>query len=167
MIARITEPVFNPDAEEYASIHSNPPGTVTDYAGLSVNKYGKGKCVYLSSPVLSRQQDAQQVFGTWLFREYLPASLIVETNAPECVEITLLKSSTANAYIAGFVNYQKELPNVPVRDIYATIRLPDGAVPRSCIRVSDNTKMDVKFEGWALRLEVPCLDTLEMIEIVF
>ena len=167
VIARIIEPVFNPDAAEYASIHSNPPGTVTDYAGLSVNKYGKGKCVYLSSPVLSRQQDAQQMFGAWLFREFLPASLIVETNAPECVEITLLKSSTANAYIVGFVNYQKELPNVPVRDLYATIRLPDGAVPGSCVRVSDNTELEVKFEAGALRLEVPYLETLEMIEIVF
>ena len=65
------------------------------------------------------------------------------------------------------MNYQKELPNVPVRDLYATIRLPDGAVPGSCIRVSDNTKLNVKFEAGVLRLEVPYLETLEMIEIVF
>jgi hypothetical protein len=167
LIAKIAEPLFDPDDEKYASIHSNPPGIDTDYAGLTVNKYGKGRCVYLSSPVLSLQQDAQQVFGTWLFKEYSPSSIVVGTNAPECVEITLLRSTTENAYIAGFVNYQKELPNVPVRDVHALIRLPGGVTPKSCASVSDGRKIDVKIEKGALRIEVPCLDTIEMIEIFY
>lgn len=167
VIAYIIEPVFDPDDSAYASIHSNPPGRTTEYAGLSVNNFGKGKCVYLSSPVLSFAQDAQQAFGTWLFREYLPASLIIETNAPECVEITLLKSSTTNAYLAGFVNYQKELPNVPVHNFYAVISLPDGAIPESCTRVSDNVRIELKFELGSIRLDVPVLDTIEMFEITF
>lgn len=167
LIAKIAEPLFDPDDEKYASIHSNPPGIITDFAGLTVNKYGKGQCLYLASPVLSLRQNAQQAFGTWLFGEYSPSSLVVATNAPECVEITLLKSTTKHAYIAGFVNYQKELPNVPVRDIYATIRLPDGVIPKSCIRVSDNKKIDVKIEKGALCLEVPCLETIEMIEMMY
>ncbi len=164
VLANIVEPLFDPDEEKYASIHSNPPGITTEYAGLSINRFGKGKCVYLSSPVFSLQQDAQQIFGTWIFREFSPSSLVVETNAPECVEITLLKSSTGNAYIAGFVNYQKELPNVPVRDIYAKIRLPDGAIPKKCIRVSDKKKIDVKFEEGAVLIEVPFLEAIEMFE---
>jgi hypothetical protein len=167
ILARIVEPLFDPDEEKYASIHSNPPGIVTDYTGLSVNKYGKGKCIYISSPVFSLQQDAQQTFGTWLFREHSPSSLIIYTNAPECVEITLLKSSSDNAYLAGFVNYQKELPNIPVRDIYAKIRLPDGAIPKSCTRVSDNRKVDFKIEKDTFLIELPLLETIEMFEIFF
>ncbi|MFZ2654295.1 MAG: alpha-amylase family protein [Victivallales bacterium] len=167
LLAKIVEPLFDPDDEKYASIHSNPPGADTDYAGLAVNKYGKGKCIYLSSPVLSLQQDAQQAFGTWLFNEHSPSSIVVGTNAPECVEITLLRSMTKNAYIAGFVNYQKELPNVPVRDVHVLIRLPGGVTPKSCVRVSDGRKFDVKIEKGALRIEVPFLETIEMIEIFF
>ena len=166
VIAKIAEPLFNPDSEKYASIHSNPPGVITDYAGLTVNKYGQGQCLYLASPVFSLRQNAQQAFGTWLFGEYSPSALVVETNAPECVEITLLKSTTKNAYVASFVNYQNELPNVPVRELYATIRLPDGVTHRSCMRVSDNKKIAVKIEQGALRLEVPCLETIEMMEIM-
>jgi len=165
LIAKIAEPLFDPDSEEYASIHSNPPGVITDYAGLTLNKYGQGKCLYLASPVFSLRQDAQQALGAWLFSEYAPSALVVETNAPACVEITLLKSTTGNAYIAAFVNYQNELPNVPVRDLYATIRLPDGVIPKSCIRVSDNKKIAVKIEQGALRLEVPYLETIEMMEV--
>lgn len=54
MLARILEPTFDPDAEQYASIHSNPPGVETDYAGLTVHTFGKGTCIYLSCSPSSR-----------------------------------------------------------------------------------------------------------------
>ncbi len=167
LLARIVEPVFDPDAEQYASIHSNPPGVETEYAGLTVNTYGKGKCVYLSSPVLTLQQDAQQAFGTWLFREFAPSAFVLDTNAPPCVEITVNRSTTANAYLIGFVNYQKELPNVPVRDISVTLRLPEGAAPKACIRLSDGAAVTSQTAAGALVLNVPCLETLEIIEVQF
>jgi hypothetical protein len=167
VVARILEPVFDPDAELYASIHSNPPGLETPYVGLTVNAFGKGKCVYLSSPVLSLQQDAQQAFGEWLFREYSPSAIVLDTNAPPCVEITVNRSTTANAYLIGLVNYQKELPNVPVRELTVTVQLPGGRTPSTCIRVSDGKRLDVKTRNGALVLEVPFLETLEMIEVEF
>ena len=165
VLAQIVEPLFDPDAEQYASIHSNPPGVATAYAGLTVHAFGKGTCVYLSSPVLSLQQDAQQTFGAWLFREYSPSGIVLDTNAPPCVEITVNRSTTANAYLIGFVNYQRELPNVPVRDITVTLRLPGVSTPTACTRVSDAMPMDVELRDGALVLEVPCLETLEMIEV--
>ncbi|MEK6796619.1 MAG: alpha-amylase family protein [Spirochaetota bacterium] len=164
MLARINEPVFDPDAEAYASIHSNPPGADTENAGLTVNTFGKGKCIYLSSPVLSLMQDAQQVFGTWLFREYAPSTVITATNAPECVEITTLKSTTENAMLIGLVNYQKELPNVPVHDISLSLKLP--AKPVSVTRISDGAEIKPGV-GNELTVTIAKLETLEMIEIVF
>ena len=167
VVATLLEPIFDPAAEQYASIHSNPPGVATGYAGLTVNRFGKGQCVYLSSPVLSLQQDAQQVFGEWLFREYSPSALVVETTAPPCVEVTVNRSTTRNAYLIGLVNYQKELPNVPVRDISLTLRLPGVTTPKACTRVSDGKRLEVKARQGALVLEVSCLETLEMIEVEF
>ncbi|OGV71800.1 MAG: hypothetical protein A3K19_08525 [Lentisphaerae bacterium RIFOXYB12_FULL_65_16] len=167
VLARIVEPVFDPDAEPYASIHSNPPGVVTDYAGLTVNRFGKGKCIYISSPVFSLQQDAQQTFGEWLFREYSPSAIVLDTNAPPCVEITVNRSTTKDAYLVGFVNYQRELPNVPVRDLTATLRLPGGKTPLVCTRVSDGKRLDVTTKDGAVALDVARLETLEMIEVEF
>lgn len=167
VLARIVEPVFDPDAEQYASIHSNPPGVATEYAGLTVHAFGTGTCVYLSSPVLSLQQDAQQTFGAWLFRQYSPSAFVLDTNAPPCVEITVSRSTTADAYLVSFVNYQKELPNVPVRDITAALRLPGVSAPTACTRVSDGMRMDVELEDGSLVLRVPFLDTIEMVEVEF
>jgi hypothetical protein len=167
VIATLVEPRFDPAAEQYASIHSNPPGVDTGYAGLTVQRFGKGRCIYLSSPVLALQQDAQQVFGEWLYREYAPSAIVVDTTAPPCVEITVTRSTTGNAYLVGLVNYQKELPNVPVRDISVTLRLPGVATPTACTRVSDGRRLEVKIKDGALLLEVPWLETLEMIEVEF
>ncbi|MFA6294385.1 MAG: alpha-amylase family protein, partial [Victivallales bacterium] len=36
LLANIVEPLFDPDDEKYASIHSNPPRKATDYAGPTV-----------------------------------------------------------------------------------------------------------------------------------
>jgi len=167
VLAKITEPLFSPEEERYASIHSNPPGKETEFAALTVNSYGKGRCVYLSSRVMALSQDAQRDFGSWLFSEFSPSSIVEETNAPACVEITLLKSSKSKAYLAGFVNFQLEMPNVPVKDLYALIRLPGGAKPKSCVRVSDGKSVGVKTEGGAIRLEIPSLETIELFEIGF
>jgi hypothetical protein len=167
VLARIVEPLFDPDAAQYTSIHSNPPSVPTEYAGLTVHAFGKGKCIYLSSPVLSLQQDAQQTFGTWLFREYAPSGIVLDTNAPPCVEITVNRSTLENTYLIGFVNYQKELPNVPVHDVSVSLRLPGAESVKSCTRVSDGAALDVKQDGDTLVLEVPILETLEMIEVNF
>jgi hypothetical protein len=167
VLATIVEPLFDPGAEQYASIHSNPPGLATDFVGLAVHRFGQGRCLYLSSPVLALQQDAQQVFGEWLFREYAPSALVLETNAPPCVEVTINRSTTEPAYLVGLVNYQRELPNVPVRDIALRLRLPGVRQPKACTRVSDGKAVKAKSENGAIVIEVPWLDTLELIEVAF
>jgi len=167
VLAEIVEPLFDPDAEQYASIHSNPPGVKTEYAGLTMHPFGQGKCIYLSSPVLSLQQDAQQTFGAWLFEEFSPSAFVLDTNAPPCVEITVNRSTTKNAYLIGFVNYQKELPNVPVRDITVTLHLPGVSTPKACTRISAGMPADMTVGDGTLELGVPCLETLEIIEVEF
>jgi len=165
VLAWVVEPHFDPDAEQYASIHSHPPGAPTEYVALAVHGFGKGQCVYLSSPVLAMQQDAQQVFGAWLFRTHARSSLVVATNAPPCVEITVNRSTARNAYLVCLVNYQRELPNVPVRDLEVTLRLPGAGAPAACTRVSDGKPAAARARDGALTLAVPCLETLEIIEI--
>ena len=164
-LAKVAQPLFDPDDDDhYASIHSNPPGPAGEYDGLTVNQFGKGTCVYLYSSLLSLQQDAQQSFGEGLFRKHTPSGLVLSSNAPRCVEITVLKGEEGG-FLVCFVNYQDELPNVPVRDVKAAVRLPDGFVPGRCRRVSDNAEMDPWVEDGNVIIELPQLDTVEMIEL--
>jgi len=166
VLAKIVEPVFAPEAEKYASIHSNPPGRETEFAALTVNSYGKGRCVYLASSLLSMKQDAQREFGAWLLKEFMTTNVSIETNAPPCVEAAVLRSSTADAWLVGFVNYQAELPNVPVHGLRAELPL-HGRNLSSCVRISDGAKLQPKIENGSAVLEVEKLDTIEMFELSF
>jgi hypothetical protein len=166
-LAGLDEPLFDPDdLQHYASIHSNPLGRSTGCVGLAVNAYGKGRCLYLAPPVLALQQAAQESFGAWLLQEYAPPSLVVHTNAPAAVEITLLRSTTSSTWLLGLVNYQKELPNIPVQDFQVAVRLPIG-VPRGCACVSNHAPLPFTFEDGILSIKLPFLETLELVEIAF
>jgi hypothetical protein len=153
------------DPDHYASIHSNPPGPSTGRPGLTANRFGRGKCIYLYSSLLASPNAAQQTFGRRLFQEHTPSGIIVSTNAPPCVEITVLESTLNNTRLVCSVNYQTELPNVPVHDLQVALRLPDMPKNVRCRRVSDGMPMRCVCERGVLTLAVPKVETLEMVEV--
>lgn len=165
-LAKVAQPLFPPgDEARYASIHSDPPGPITEYDGLTVNRFGKGTCVYIYSSLLASPHHAQQSFAEDLFSKYVASDLDVGCTAPSCVELTVLKATTGNCYLLCFVNYQDELPNVPVRGLTATIKLPGAVVPTSCRAVSNGDAIACRVKDGRLTVELPGLDTLEMIEV--
>ena len=45
-LAGVCETYFDPDdPDRWASIHSNPPGPISEYTGLSIHPFGKGRCI--------------------------------------------------------------------------------------------------------------------------
>ena len=167
VLASLEEPLFDPGEQKYASIHSNPPGRDTGFAGLAVHAFELGRCLYLASPLLAIQQDAQQEFGEHLLRELLPGEgrplQVLETDAPACVELTLLRCASGST-VLGLVNYQKELPNVPVGSLTVRLSWP-GNPPRRCWRVSDGRDQPCEWENRALTLRLQNLETIEMVVI--
>jgi hypothetical protein len=166
-LAGLVETHFDPDDPgHYASIHSNPPGPAGGFPGLTLHRFGQGRCLYLASPVLRLQQDAQQTFAAWLLETYAPPGRLVHTNAPAAVEISLLRSRTAEAWLVGFANYQKELPNLPVHGIQVELSL-DGRLPEACTLVSSGQALPFSSREGVLRFEIPRLETIEMVEVCF
>jgi len=164
-LAKLVEPIFDPDdPQHYASIHSNPPGRETGHPGLTIHNFGKGRCIYLAPPLLTLQQDAQESFGAWLLQKYAPSQIVLGTNAPVAVEVTLLKSTTSPNWLVCLVNYQKETPNIPVHGIHLSLRLPAGAAT-SCTCLSNGNKLPFQAVDGILSFDLPELNTLEMVEI--
>jgi len=153
------------DADRYASIHSNPPGIETEFAGLTVNRFGKGRCIYLYSAFLIHGQYSQRKFGMDLLAPNVPEFLVSSENLPQSTEITLLKSTTSPAYLLGIVNCQDELPNIPLRDLKLSFRLPEHTVPEKLLRASDGQTMNFRFENGILSIELKTLQNAEIIEI--
>jgi hypothetical protein len=154
------------DPECYASIHSNPPGTKTTYAGLTVNSYGKGKCVYLYSSLLKHQQYSQETFGRELFGEFVTLFIENAADLPACVEITFMRSSTSpETYLLGAVNCQTELPNVPVMEMRLEINLPNGFIPEKITKASNGKTIDFTFADGVAEVTLQRLENIELLEI--
>ncbi len=161
-LAGLSEPLFDPDAKNYTSIHSNPPGRDTGCPGMTLHEFGKGRCIYIAPAVMALQQDSHQTFVEAILREFAPAPEVAETNMPVAVEITLLEGQ--KSVLVGLVNYQKELPNVPVHDLRVKLRLGEKR-PQRCSKVSDGQMLDFSFEDGLLEFSIPELETIEMVEI--
>ncbi len=160
----VAEPWFDPDDKTYASIHSNPPGPRTDFAAYTVNRFGKGTCVYLNASWLAMRQDAQQVFGEKVLRKHVASGYRVVTDAPAAVEITLLRSEAAGSLLVCFVNYQDALPNIPLAGVHAEVALPFGVEAARGVPLFGDIRVK-PLRPDAMLVEVANLDTLAMIEI--
>ena len=129
------------DPEHYASIHSDPPGKVTEYPGMTVHRYGAGQCVWLASAPFRLRQHTQREFCTRLLAEFLPGFVTHARNLPPTCELTLLASLDQRKHLLCLVNAQAELPPIPLHDVELTIH-PDFPVTR-VIRVSDGKELPV------------------------
>lgn len=166
VLARVAEPLYDrDDLEHFMAYHSNPPGPPGPHAALTVHHFGRGTCVYLHSSLLAKQQESQQLFGASIFQKFAPSSILLSCDAPESVEVTLLRGTRAGTYLLCLVNYQHTLPNIPIHDIHLVVRLPCGGTASRCRSVATNHAVEFDREVDALRVTIPRLETVEMIEI--
>lgn len=163
VLAEIVEPFFDPDDNEhYASIHSNPPGRATGCVGLSVRPFGLGRCVYLASPLMALRHESQQAFTMRILRDFAAPGAVLETNAPPSVELTVLRSTCQDAGLVGLVNWQQELPNVPIRDVLLVLAWPEKP---STVQTVSGASLTWTYASQKLEIVVPILETIEMVEI--
>lgn len=164
VLGTLTLPYTNPnDGEKYASIHSNPPGIATDKPCIVANRVGKGSVIY-AADAIEIQEHCADIFVR-LLRTMCP-KFSVESDAPACVEFTLFKQPERKRYVLSAVNFQKELPNVPVDGV--TVNLALGTVqPQRTVRLPDATPMTFERDGERITIALPRLETLCMIGIEY
>ncbi len=151
------------DADNYASIHSDPPGETTAYAGWVEHNHGKGKVCWIYSGLLALRQHSQQEFGEKLFARLLPAFLVRSENLSVETELTLLESEDKRTWLLGVVNSQPILPVIPLRDLALTVKFPAGVA--AVRRVSDGKAHPYRFGNGELSLEIERLEHVEIFEI--
>ncbi|MEI6423046.1 MAG: hypothetical protein WCP55_12565 [Lentisphaerota bacterium] len=91
---------------------------------------------------------------------------MISHNLPDCVELTILKSTTQNNWIVCLVNYQDELPGIPIHDLKLTVQLPAGFNAKTMTRVSDGREIEFAAHEGYLNFAVDQLNNIEIIEII-
>ena len=161
-LGRLVLPYTNPaDPHTFSSIHNNPPGITTDYPAILLNTYGKGKAIYAAIE-LERMEHARQIFLQII--NLLGGSFSVISNAPKSVEITTFYQPERNRYVISLVNFQKELPNIPIDGIWVRLHTDEGDPSRLVLLPSQQTIPFEQSED-GLTFRCPRLETLLMFAI--
>ncbi|MGE5224383.1 MAG: beta-galactosidase trimerization domain-containing protein [Omnitrophica WOR_2 bacterium] len=150
------------DPHHFASIHNNPPGRWTGSPAIVSNQYGQGRCIYAAAD-LERHEHARTIFTNLLTR--LAGPFRLDTNAPRPVEITLFQQPENRRYILSLVNFQKELPNIPVEGIH--IRLEGIEQIHQVKLLPANEPVAFHPLDGAVDFSVPCLETFRMFSIEY
>jgi hypothetical protein len=158
-----------PDGSRFASIHSNPPWQPTPRPEIVQNAFGKGQAIYCASPIetveplaptlvrLVRRLNATGGGGS-------PSGFSFEADAPPAVELTLFHQPEKHRYRLSLVNFQKDLPNIPVRQIPVRLRLPEKV--HQVVHLPDSQVVPHADDGAGVRFVVPRLETLAMFAVI-
>lgn len=151
------------DPHHFASIHNNPPGLWTDHPAIVLNRFGAGKAIYVAADLES--VDAHRDVFVGLLRT-LARPFSFEADAPKCVELTLFRQRNRRRDIISLVNFQKDLPNVPVEDVRVRIRL-EGRDPKRLLLLPKETKLTFTVVEDRVQFTAPRLDTLLMLALEY
>lgn len=164
-LATVTLPYTNPkDSSKFSSAISNPPGKTTDFPAIVINKYGKGKAMYVSGSIESmNSEDHRKVFIN-LLGELLEDPLYFTLDAPKAVEMILLHNDEEKRYIISLVNFQKELPNIPVYGIKVRVYLGEKKVEK-LMKIPEGEELVYIMNGDYMEFVAPKLDTFLMFSI--
>jgi hypothetical protein len=149
------------DPSRFSSIHSNPPWQPTDRPEVVLNHFGQGQAIYCASPLETIESLAGTVAR--LVRR-LHGQFRFEADAPAAVELTLFHQPERHRYRLSLVNFQKDLPNIPIVEIPVRLRLPEKIV-RIVALPGDRPIAHHEAEG-LVRFAVPRLETLAMFAVI-
>ncbi|MGC8971351.1 MAG: hypothetical protein ACP5K2_04020, partial [bacterium] len=167
VIAHIKLPYTNPsDTTKFASIHSNPPGVDTDYPAIIRRRFGKGEVVWIAGPLEMVEHETHRQLFIRLIKSLIKEGFSFEVDAPKSVEVTMFYQEENRRYIVNLLNFQQELPNIPVSDIKLRIKTEDKTFSRVVILPEEVSLNFESREGY-LEVEIPRLDTFLMLGIYY
>ncbi len=160
VLATRTLPYTLTDTEDFAAIHSNPPGVYTDEPCLILKDTGKNRIIWSAAPIeMSKPYMSRQVFLRII------RSLIGEpaftSNAPKFVEV-LSWEKDEKQYFA-IINEQEESPVVPMYDITIDVKKPN----KKALLLPEGKELPCEVvNGDTLRIHLPKLEIFQMIELI-
>lgn len=160
ILATTTWPWPAPNGSQFASIHSDPPWTSTEDPEIVVHRFGQGTSLYCAS-VVETMDNLRDTYVR-LVRRLCPTYRL-ETEAPGCVEATLFHQPDRNRYVLSLVNFQKDLPNLPIDGI--KVRLMSDRPVQAVKQLGHDRDIMFQQRDGSVAFHVPRLETLAMFAI--
>ena len=163
ILATLTLPYIHPEnPKEFASIHSNPPGTPTEYPAVMRIKRGKGVVIWSGLPIEGYESYHHKKVTLNILREYLPEDAqTVSTNAPMQVEIVTFADDKAIQVSAIDMGITEEHRNIESFDI----RVKTDKIPLGVYRLPEGEPTDFKYIDGKTVIKTRKLDLFDMYRI--
>lgn len=165
VLATLKTPYSDPnDPTAFASIHSNPPGILTNYPSVIEKDYGKGKAVWLATPIEFYTDRQHRELMMKLLRRYYPACLqTVTSTASHLVELLAFKDEgewQISAINVGDAEDGRLIPNF-------TVTVKTGFAPKGVYLLPDEkTSLPFTYEDGKLTFTVENMDLFAMYKII-
>lgn len=164
VLGTLTLPYTNPaHPVNFVSIHNNPPGVATEQPALVLNQYGAGKALYVAGDL--ETPAANQAVWINLLRLLSPV-FSLEVDAPAAVEVTLFHQPEQGRFLLNLVNFQKQLPNIPVYDIGCGVRIA-GKTPQRVTLLPAAEELRFTTDKDVARFCLPKLETFAMLALEY
>jgi hypothetical protein len=164
VIATVTLPYTDPEDYPYASILTEPPGVMTDHPSVVLNKYGNGKVMYSAGAIEIWDYETQRIVLGKLLRLLALRPVCFETDAPKPVEVTMFEQPDKKRFIIHLLNWQQDLPNIPVDRINLKVRM-DQKVPAELVVLPEGKRVNYAFKDGRVEFTAPRLDTYTMLAL--
>jgi hypothetical protein len=167
VLARITLPFVDPAlgrniGSRFAAIHSNPPALQPgNEPAIVQHRFGKGQAVWVACGVEGSEEWVDRQLVLSLVRRILPGPYRLEVDAHPAVEMTLFHQPERKRLLAGLLNLQRQLPQVPVPAAVRIQPLPGQRV-RRVLRLPQQTPVAFVDAKPYVEFRVAPCDTLAM-----
>lgn len=156
--ATVTLPYTVPQADVFASIHSDPPGIATDIPAVTVNRYGKGTVIWSAVPLEAVPQEEYGAILLGIVQTAAPQRFSLETDAPADVELNAFREE--NAVTVNAVSLWEERGAVPP----FTVRVKTPA-PKAVRLLPGGEELPFRYEDGRTVFESRTLDIFDMYRI--
>lgn len=148
------------DPSIFASIHSNPPGIITDNAAMTYKQYGKGTIIWSAAPIeKSKAYINRKVFCNIV--EFLLKDKSLYSDAPAPVEV--LAYNRGNDMLIYLLNQQDYDPLVKVSKI--SVKVKTCKAPKSIKNIVSDKNIDFTYNGEFTEFVADELDVWSLINI--
>jgi len=130
VLATLTEPYAREwgtvETHNWASIHSAPPWRDTDAPAVVAHTFGDGRAIYAAADLEAVDAPAGRRALLALLGELLGDRQTAAAATHPCVWLSVADQPQQRRLIVGLLNYQRQLPPLPIAAVPLTLRPPAG-----------------------------------------
>lgn len=165
VLGTITLPYLYPTEDRHGSILTTPPGRFTQAPAIVENTYGKGKVIYSTAALeIGTHISQREVFYQLIKR--LSGSYCTELEGFQSVEITRFEKPEENCTMLHILNFQSELPNLPIANLQFKAKLFGKSIAE-VILLPNETGLQYSCQGDTVEIQLPDLQDYALVCIKY